>query len=232
MEIKKVKYIDIELDILYDPNDKSGIGSINEIINSNDYILNNFRSQENKVFIDIGANIGVATLIMAKLNPKSTVYAFEPYTKVYDILKKNVELNNLNNVKIFNIGLSNKTSDNIKLNIFNKWSGASSMYADDTTFQSFYDNDVSHTYVSCLSFDKMLEINNINEIYLLKIDCEGAEYDIIYDSEKVKNKIVKNMVGEFHDLKYNKTPRNECNKLLDYSKQYIDGTIHIQFLTI
>lgn len=229
IELKKIKYFDIELDVLYDTNDKSGMGAINEIVNLDEYILNQFRDQENKIFIDIGANIGIATLIMAKLNPKSTIYSFEPYTKVFNIMKMNIELNNLNNVKLFNVGISSKNQDNIKLNIYNEWSGASSMCADDDIFESYYKEDSAHTYISCVSFDEMIVRHNINDIYLLKIDCEGAEYDIIYGSERFKNRIIKNMVGEFHDLKYNKTPQNECEKLLQYSKQYIDGVLQINF---
>jgi len=67
---------------------------------------------------------------------------------------------------------------------------------------------------------------------LLKIDCEGAEYDIFYTSEKIKEGIIKNVVGEFHDLVYNNTPRNESGKLIEYCREYVSGIVHVSTLII
>lgn len=75
----------------------------------------------------------------------------------------------------------------------------------------------------------IIKKNNIQSIELLKIDCEGAEYDIIYGSDKIKEKIVKNIVGEFHNLKYTNT-KNKSDELLNYCKLYVDGIISISIL--
>ena len=61
--------------------------------------------------------------------------------------------------------------------------------------------------------------------YLKIIDYEGAEFDILYDSALFKNKIIKNIVGVFHDLKYNAVAHKN-HDLLEYVKQYIDGSIN------
>lgn len=47
-------------------------------------------------------------------------YSFEPFKKVFDILNKNIELNNINNIITYNIGLADK-KERIK-NFFNKQS--------------------------------------------------------------------------------------------------------------
>lgn len=216
--------------VQYDQGDLSGLGCIKEIVTNNEYTLDKFTNQKNKVFIDIGANLGIATIIMAKLNPESTVYSFEPHKKTYDMLVKNIELNSLNNVKAFNLAVSNKTNKKLNLAICHYVSGANSTYADPQLFLNQYyrfDTEI----IDCISFDEIMNNNNIDEVYLLKIDCEGAEFDIIYDSDLFKNKTVKNMVGEFHDLKYNKTG-NKSQDLIEYCKNYVEGEFKISVLVI
>ena len=59
--------------------------------------------------IDIGANIGLFTLILAKLVGKSGhVYSFEPDPQLFQILNENVKLNQLENVSTFQLAVSNK----------------------------------------------------------------------------------------------------------------------------
>lgn len=232
MNILNFNYANHAFVLKYNVNDSSGIGSVMEIVDRNDYVLNKFINQDNKIFFDIGANLGVATIIMGKLNPNSVIYSFEPLNDVYNMLIENIKINNLNNVKAFNCAISNKTIDNIQIRGFNKCSGSSTIYAIDCLFNEFYNNDINIQTTRCFSFDDFLEMNNINEILLLKIDCEGAEYDIIYDSQKIKQYVIKNIVGEFHDLKYNNTPKNQCDILLEYCNKYINGIKQVSFLKI
>ncbi len=60
--------------------------------------------------LDIGANIGWYSLGLAKRYPGCHVKAFEPLPKTYAYLKKNVELNSLSNIEIFNHGFSNESA--------------------------------------------------------------------------------------------------------------------------
>lgn len=59
--------------------------------------------------VDLGANVGYYTLIMAKLvGPKGRVYAFEPNPENFALLKKNVEANGYGNVSLANFAVSDK----------------------------------------------------------------------------------------------------------------------------
>ena len=69
-------------------------------------------------------------------------------------------------------------------------------------------------------------------IELLKIDCEGAEFEILYNSDFFQKNIVKNMVGEFHNLCYNTTVKNTSQELINYCKLYVKGILKITELTI
>ena len=233
MEIKTTNftYCDINFNVCYDPSDTSCLGAIREIVDRDEYKLSLFRNQVNKTFIDIGANAGIATIIMAKLNPKSKVYAFEPFQKTYRLLLKNISLNRLTNVVPSRLAVSKPGINELTLSVWDDCSGANSVIADTKLFNEKYEQ-TSNTIVKCISFDKILEKFSINEVFLLKIDCEGAEFDIIYPSNKFKHKIVKNMVGEFHDLNYNNTKNGESRQLLDYCEKYVDGIIQISILLI
>lgn len=224
-------YHDIHFKVHYNPVDTSGLGAITEIVTRNEYLLNYFSGQKNKIFIDIGANIGIATIIMAKLNPESIIYSFEPSNNAYNMLLKNIEINNLTNVRPFNLAVSNKLTKTLTLSIFDTMSGANSTYSNVKTFSDFYRVSPTIEIINCISLDEIIDKEKIKDIYLLKIDCEGAEFDIIYDSDMFKNKIVKNMVGEFHDLKYN-TITKKSDELLKYCKEYIDGLLKVSILQI
>lgn len=66
---------------------------------------------ENAVILDIGANIGNHSLYWAINRKAKCIHAFEPVKDTFQILKRNIELNHLENrVNCNNIGLSNTTS--------------------------------------------------------------------------------------------------------------------------
>ena len=215
--------------IEYNNNDCSGPDGITEIVTNNDYLLNNFNNIESKIFVDIGANLGIASIILAKQNPNSVIYSFEPCKKTYNILINNIKLNNLNNVKAYNLAVTKPGIEKLKLYKHFLHSGANTTYGNNnidshTSFKSGYEE------VECISFDDIIKNNNIDSIELLKIDCEGAEYDILYSSEYFKNNYIKNMVGEFHKLNWN--INEDPNKLLEYSKKYVNGIFKISILHI
>ena len=64
--------------------------------------------KESSTLIDVGANIGVITLLLAKING-ATVYAFEPVSRSYECLKRNLRQNSIDNVKAFNFGMSDSS---------------------------------------------------------------------------------------------------------------------------
>ena len=71
-------------------------------------ILLNHDFPDNLVFWDIGANVGLYSVLIASKYPNSKVVAFEPNIQVHSLLKKNMFLNKLTNVNIEGIALSNR----------------------------------------------------------------------------------------------------------------------------
>lgn len=216
----------------YNEKDSSEICCVGEIVQNNEYVLNNFTNTVNKHFIDIGANCGVATIILAKQNPLSTIYSFEPDKDLFDILTNNVLLNNLTNVKLFNLAVGKNGLKTLQLCKHPNYSGGNTTQSTPENMQDFFNTEtIDNYFIDCISLDEIFLNNNIDEVELLKIDCEGAEYDVLYASNCLKIGLIKNMVGEFHNLKYN----NNCSMaedLVNYCKPFIKNIFKISTLTI
>ena len=122
---------------------------------------------QNAVILDIGANIGNHTLYWLKESPKKAqyVYAFEVIDDTYKILKKNIELNNLQNkTTLFNFGLGDK---NVKssvrdYNIANV--GGTSIKEDDE---------------GSFELKRLDDIKIDRKVDVIKIDVEGYEVNVI-----------------------------------------------------
>jgi FkbM family methyltransferase len=228
MSTRNFTYNSQSYTVLENNNDPSTNGCIVEIVERNEYRLEQFTNRENGSFIDIGANCGIATIILAKQNPNSIVYSFEPDPSVYKVLEKNITINNLSNVILFNKAMCRKETKTIELCLHPNSRGGNTTCAEKTVFGK-------NTIVECVSFDEIIDKYKISSIELLKIDCEGAEYEIVYESERFKERIVKAIVGEFHNLSYNKKITNtnyNANNLIEYCKQYVDNLLPITILNI
>ena len=149
--------------------------------------------------MDIGANIGYFTLIMAKgIKENGKVFSFEPEPKNFELLKKNVEINNYSNVILEKKAIGNKTGiaklylADRKNNIFH--SGMHRIFRSDLVSQ--ISNPVS---INIIKLDDYLQdLKFIKKIRLIKIDVEGAEFDVLKGMSKIldENKGIK-IVMEF-----------------------------------
>lgn len=149
--------------------------------------------------MDIGANIGYFTLIMAKgIRENGKVFSFEPEPKNFELLKKNVEINNYSNVILEKKAIGNKTGiaklylADKKDNIF--YSGLHRIFRSDLVSQ--ISNPIS---INIIKLDDYLQdLKSIKKIRLIKIDVEGAEFDVLKGMSKILdgNKEIK-IVMEF-----------------------------------
>lgn len=131
---------------------------------------------DNPVILDIGANIGNHTLYWALKSPKKAkhIYAFEIIDETYDILKKNIEINHLQNrVTAFNFGLSNVNS-------------------------SAKVKELSDSFQSCCAimeegdggykFKKLDDVKINEKVDFVKIDVEGQEIKVVEGAKQFLSK--------------------------------------------
>jgi FkbM family methyltransferase len=155
-----------------------------------------------KIILDIGANIGITSIYLANRFPKAKIYSFEPFPDNYEILKKNAQT--YNNIEVFNFGLGSKEGDfDIYLSEDSENFGGVSFYpeAGGVTNTATFKCKIKN-------INNILKEIDITSIDLIKIDTEGAEFDILtsLDSEILSN--VSWITGELHG--------NKDFELLDY----------------
>jgi FkbM family methyltransferase len=130
--------------------------------------------------IDIGAQSGLYSLY-AKFLPNSNFYSFEPFPDTFACLNENLKLNKINNVKTFNIGLSDKKGLST-LNLSKSHNGLHTMGNNPLRF-----NDINSININTDTLDEMFFNKNIH-VHFIKIDTEGWEYYILKGGEKTIKK--------------------------------------------
>jgi FkbM family methyltransferase len=120
-------------------------------------------------FIDIGANIGLHSLIASRANNKIDIFSFEPEpNNFYDFIN-NISLNNNKNIKPFSLGLGN--SEGIFTMSLNEgWNkGKHSLKVD------FKSKKIKIPVKKLDSFKENIQ----KGLYVIKIDVEGLEKEVV-----------------------------------------------------
>src|SRR2546427_4014456 len=60
------------------------------------------------VFYDIGANVGLYSLLASRLVPRGMTYAFEPVPRNIGYLRRHLELNHIHNVELLELAISDR----------------------------------------------------------------------------------------------------------------------------
>ena len=130
------------------------------------------------VVVDVGANVGIYTLLAARLMQGSgKVYSFEPTPRTYQILKDNVQVNGyleLGLIHLHQLAVTDRTGT-AQLSIFNGDCGHNTLFKDDG---ASVDIEVLTT-----SLDEILAKEE--RVDLVKIDAEGAEPLILRGMKRI-----------------------------------------------
>ena len=147
------------------------------------------------VVLDIGGYIGDLSFYCASLFG-SKIHCYEPTPQNYEMIKLNLQLNPelQKHITVFNKGISN-SNEPIKLNVQDI---TGEVHA---SSHKKYKSDVITIDIPCISLEDAIEELNEIKIDLLKIDCEGQEFNILkdVDSEMLSRK-VKYLVFEYHNF--------------------------------
>lgn len=141
------------------------------------------------VFLDIGSNIGLYTILAKKRNKNVIVYSFEP---VPSIFHKNILFHKKNNVSpnnVFNIALSNNKGES---NIYLPVNLSSSEEETTATLRrdswQFSHNHICHK-VRTEKLDSFFDDNKITGRILIKIDVEDFESSVLRGGESMIEKL-------------------------------------------
>ena len=133
--------------------------------------------------IDIGANIGSVSLLLAKIFEKPRIFAIEPTNYAYDKLINNLKLNKELENKIFLRQLfitNNKTPKKV-------WSSWNFDRSKDK-HQKHFGNLKEIKKNSYIKLDQFIKDENINNVDFIKLDVDGHELDVLNSGENFLRK--------------------------------------------
>lgn len=139
--------------------------AIDNFIHDNEFAFFSNLDFEEGDIIDIGANLGVLSIMFAQMCPDRTIYSIEPNPSTYKALLGNIQRNRTSNVKAFELAMSN-------------YEGTVQFITDPVsrgTASIAYEADQKSTHVGCTTLDIFVSKENIENISLLKVDVEGYE---------------------------------------------------------
>lgn len=160
----------IALDIVDDPTGGVARSIASEIEHT--YRLQDLTFQPGDVIIDIGAHVGVVSCYLAKKWPETRIYAFEPVPANYDRLERNLRVNGCVNVMPINAAVVDTWRQLRLCGDPNVNTGSYSAYSGGPWSEATVD-------VTTDRLPDFLDRTSIGQIALLKLDCEGGEYQIL-----------------------------------------------------
>ena len=163
-----------------------------------------FPFYEQATVVDIGGHFGFFSMFASRnLAQGASIYVYEPHPSNYQLLVENIERNKIQNVAAFQLAVSNQKS-------------MKTLYEHTSYNHSINTNSKKTIQVESIQLADISSMNKIEKIDFLKMDCEGAEYDILLHADSsVFNKIT-TISLEFHDLReQNVRPQQLVNKLVN-----------------
>lgn len=177
------------------------------------YKIKRIAFHEGDIVIDIGGHVGFFSIYLAKNYPFIKIFAFESVYDNYLHFKENIKLNKVANIRLFNRAISKDGRD---LEMFMNFSNTCCATSESREMPFVKCN---YYVVKSVTLDSIFKNYNIKKCKLLKIDCEGSEYEILLYSKRLKR--VEYLSGEFHHNKYLKKQGYSPRRLFDYCKRFI-----------
>ena len=149
-----------------------------------DLFTSNVKVEKGDTVLDLGANIGTTALLFSeKVGSEGHVFAFEPI--VYDLCRKNLETNNINNVTVIPKGVADRT-------------GETEFEVTDFCIDSRISEQGEHSIdaakpvqktqrktAQLVRLDDWFEQEKISRIDYIKVDIEGAEESALLGAKKL-----------------------------------------------
>lgn len=141
------------------------------------------------IVIDIGANTGAFSLYAA-CSQNTKVYAYEPFQPAFDLLVQNIHQNGFGKRIFPFLSGVGKSSGKRKLFLSN-----------DSQYHSTKKATKVSVKVKSTTLFGIFKKRKLSHCDLLKMDCEGAEYDILISTPSNLFKKIQNIVYEYHPIK-------------------------------
>jgi len=168
-------------------------------------LISEIELNNDEIFVDIGANVGIYTLQVASKYPKNRIISIEALPEEFKALKRNIiDVNNLENVSLVNMGVFSN-SDKITLYQTPIWTTASSAFV----------KSGKAIEIPCDTLDNIIQKLKSDKIFVIKMDIEGSEYDALIGASKTLQNC-KKIIIEVHitDTMNREENMNRIKKIL------------------
>lgn len=148
----------------------------NTIFSDGPYEYKNVFLREGDFVVDAGSNIGLFSIYASKkVGPKGKVFSFEPVPSVGDFVRKNVSLNKVANVDVFNCALSSKKGEEFfYVDLEESFEGTSSVFKrKNSKIQKLQQDTIDNLFY-----------NQNRRVDFIKADIEGAEREMLLGAER------------------------------------------------
>jgi FkbM family methyltransferase len=186
----------------YDPIELEAVKELFKVLRSH---------AENLVALDIGANIGIHSVVLSEqVGPRGVVYAFEPQRIVFNMLAGNIALNSINNVLCHHNAVTDAPGP-IEIPAFD--------YGKPMSFGSVELGGIQKEDIGQIAIPGKSETvagicvddMDLRQINFIKIDVEGMEIKVLKGAQKSINKFRPFMLVEHL--------KSDQNELISWLKQ-------------
>jgi FkbM family methyltransferase len=147
--------------------------------------------------IDVGAGLGDFAISVARRFPASKVLAVEPFPPSRELLQRNIQLNSAKNVTVWPGALAGAQG-----------TATMDLRGGEPTFHTTVelppslcrdDHSVSAIMVQITTLDELVSGAGFERVDLLKMDCEGAEFEVLFSTRSYTLSRVGRICVEYHD---------------------------------
>jgi FkbM family methyltransferase len=193
-----------------------------------EHLSQRFTPREGDTVIDIGAHIGRYTITSSKqVGSTGKVVAIEADPDNFQLLKRNIALNNLTNVLPLHYAVF---STRTRMKLYEQ--SASAKY---NSIMLTRARTMNYVEVNADTLDSILEQNRINQVNWIKIDVEGAEFEVLKGSNKTLSSNDISLLVEIHNIDDPSHYDNILNFLkyhnyeITFENRYGSGESHVIF---
>lgn len=176
-----------------------------------------FQKNDSPVILDCGGHIGSFTLLVKSLVPNAQITAMEPVPDNQKLFIENITLNNFQGITLVPFALYGQ-SGTFYIDLAGK-------QFDAVNVTSVKPQHSEYITINALTLDEVVSQNHLEKIDLLKMDIEGAEYNIFTHSLEALSKHVARLIMEFH-------PAGDTAKRDEiYQRLCVDGPFELIYET-